>query len=348
MKKLSEQTIVITGASSGIGLATAKMAAQRGARVVLSSRNEPELRRIVDEIRREGGEAIHVAADMADEGQVRSVAEAAVRTFGGIDTWVNNAGISIYGRALDVPLGDQRRLFDVNFWGNVHGARVALPHLRLTGGTLINVGSSVSERAIPLQSAYDASKHALKAWMDALRMELEEQDIPVAVVLVEPGSIDTPFPQHARNYMDEEPNLPPPLYAPEVVARAILAMAEKPKRHVRVGTGAPGLAAVDKFAPRLGDKVMERQFFRGQQTGEPRPRLDALYRPPAREGDLRGAGNHHALRHSATTWGSMHRGTSIALAAAAALGAFAATRSMRRSAGPASWRSEERPERVVH
>lgn len=348
MKRIGDQTIVITGASSGIGLATAKMAAQRGARVVLTSRNEEALREIEAELRRHGGQVTSIAADVRDEAQMRAVADTAVRIFGGIDTWVNDAGISIYGRTLDVPLTDQRQLFDTNFWGCIHGARAALPHLRRSGGTLINVGSETSERAIPLQVAYSASKHALKAWMDGLRMELEHDGVPVSVVLVEPASIDTPFPQHARNYMDREPDLPAPRYAPEVVAKAILHAAEKPQRTVRVGSGPLAASLMDQVAPRVADRMMEKALFTGQQTDEPRPRLDALDAPPAHEGETRGAGHYRDREHSAATWASLHPGGTVALLAAAALGAVAAWQTWR-PASPGTWtarRPRERP--TVH
>ena len=127
LKSLSEQVLVITGASSGIGLTTAKMAAERGARVVLAARDEEGLRQAVEEIRGQGGEAVHVVADVADLEDVQTIADRAVVDFGGFDTWVNNAGISIYGRALEIPQDEARRLFDTNYWGVVNGCRAALP-----------------------------------------------------------------------------------------------------------------------------------------------------------------------------------------------------------------------------
>src|SRR3954453_7961173 len=130
LKKLSEQTIVITGASSGIGLVTARMAAKRGARLVLAARSEAALNQLVQEIRAEGGDAVYVVADVGYEDDVRRIATAALRSFGGFDTWVNNAGVSIYGRVLDVSLADHRRLFETNYWGLVHGTLAAAAHLK--------------------------------------------------------------------------------------------------------------------------------------------------------------------------------------------------------------------------
>jgi short-subunit dehydrogenase len=162
LKGLAEQVMVITGASSGIGLVTARMAAQRGARLVLAARSEDALRRLADEIQAEGGEAVTVVADVGREEDVRRIGEAAVEYFGGFDTWVNNAGVSIYGRVLEVSTEDHRKLFETNYWGVVHGSYVAAEHLRTRGGAIITVGSSLSDRAIPLQGTYCASKHAVK------------------------------------------------------------------------------------------------------------------------------------------------------------------------------------------
>ena len=151
LKPIDEQVIVITGASSGIGLVTARMAARQGACVVLAARNEDDLRRAVDEIRAEGGRATWQVADVADAEQVGRVAETALRDFGRIDTWVNNAAVAVYGRVMEVELQDMRRQFDVIYWGQVHGSRAAVPLLRKQGGALINVASALADRAIPLQ-----------------------------------------------------------------------------------------------------------------------------------------------------------------------------------------------------
>ena len=226
-KRLRDQVIVITGASSGIGLATARMAAAQGACVVLTSRNERDLRVAVQEIDARGGRATHVVADVAVPDDMDRVADIAIREFGGFDTWVNNAGVSIYGKLIDVPMEDKKRLFDTNFWGVVNGCRTAVKYFSRRGGTIINIGSVVSDRAIPLQGMYSASKHAVLGYTDALRMELEHDKLPITITLVKPASINTPFVEHARTYMPGAPALPPPVYAPEVVAKAILRCAER-------------------------------------------------------------------------------------------------------------------------
>jgi NAD(P)-dependent dehydrogenase (short-subunit alcohol dehydrogenase family) len=227
---LGEQVIVITGSSSGIGLVTAKQAARSGARVVLVARNRTALETAVADIRREGGRAIHAVADVADPEQVDRVGDAAVAEFGRIDTWVNNAAVSMYGRTMELQIADMRRQMDVNYWGQVYGSRTAIRHMHGRGGALINVASALSDRAIPLQGNYCAAKHALKAFTDALRMELEEEGAPISVTLVKPASVDTPFFEKARTYLGVEPQPVPPVYAPEVV---LLANAEiRPRPNV--------------------------------------------------------------------------------------------------------------------
>jgi len=280
LKDLRDQVVVITGASSGIGLATAEAAARAGAKLVLAARSERAMNGIVEEIRAAGGEAIFVACDVSDAAQVELVAKAAVERFGRIDTWINNAGLSIYGRLDEVSEADHRRLFDINFWGVVHGSMAALPYLRSQGGALINVGSEVSDAYVPLQGMYTASKHAVKGYTDSLRIEIEELDkAPISITLIQPTAVDTPFPQHARNYMDKEPKLPKPRIDPEDVAQAILEAAVHPTRDKRVGAMAVVNTAVSKAAPALADKLSARMAER-QQYDEPRRAPEgALYRP---------------------------------------------------------------------
>ena len=201
-----------------------------------------------------------MAGDVADEPALRRVAAEAISRFGRIDTWVNCAGISIYGRLMDVSLEDQRRLFETNFWGVVNGSRIAVQHLQKEGGALINIGSTLSDRAVPLQGIYCASKHAVKAYTDALRMEVEHDGLPISVSLIKPGAIDTPYAEHAKNYLANEPTVPPPVYAPEVVAETILYCAEHPVRDVFAGGGGKMLSFLGNLAPRRTDKVMEKMF----------------------------------------------------------------------------------------
>lgn len=279
LKPLNQQVIVITGASSGIGLATAELAASKGARVVLAARSDATLRDIVRHINEQGCEAISVCCDVSVRAQVEHLAHAALRRFGRIDTWVNNAGVAIYGRLEEVAEHDSRRLFDTNFWGVVNGSLVALPHLA-SGGALINVGSEVSEAAIPLQGMYSASKHAVKGFTDALRIEVEEVDErPISITLIQPTAVDTPYPHHARNYMQNEPKLPTPMIEPKRVAEAILHAAEHPTRATRVGMMAKMNTTMAKVMPGVADKMASKQYDRQHYEEPPRDPRGALFRP---------------------------------------------------------------------
>jgi short-subunit dehydrogenase len=278
LKPLNQQVVVVTGASSGIGLCTAKLAAERGAKVVLVARSAETLKKLVEQITNAGGEAIYVVADVADRDKVQAAVQEALARFGRIDTWINDAGVSIYGRLDEVSDADSRRLFDTNFWGVVNGSLAVLPHLKVQGGSLINVGSEVSEAIVPLQGMYSASKHAVKGFTDALRVEIEEIDqAPVSITLIQPTAVNTPFPQHARNYMNKEPKLPPPLINPEQVAEAILKAATEGGRDVKVGAMAVVNTAVSKLMPSLGDKMSAKRGSDQQEKISPLHPQGTLY-----------------------------------------------------------------------
>mgnify|MGYP002778004019 CR=1 FL=1 len=269
LKRLREQVIVITGASSGIGLVTAREAARRGAKVVAVARNGEALEALCKEIEQGGGQASHVVADVGVEGDVRRIGQEAVARFGRIDTWVNDAGVSTYGKITDVPLEDQRRIFETNYWGVVHGSLVAVEHMRQAGGALINVGSQLSDHGIPLQGPYCASKHAVKGFTDSLRMELDIDQAPISVTLIKPAAIDSAFIAHAGNRMDVEPRLPPPLYAPESVAEAILRAAETPMRDVFVGAVSKLASVSARTMPGAFHKLTTGLMYRLQRGDGP-------------------------------------------------------------------------------
>ncbi len=258
LKPLARQTVVITGASSGIGLATARLAAARGARVLLVARHEPSLREACAGIRGRGGQADYALADVADRAALEAAAAKAAELWGGIDTWVNDAGTSIYGSLEETPVEEQRRLFDTNYWGVVHGSLIAARVLRPRGGAIINLGSVVSDRAIPWQGTYSATKHAIRGFTDALRMELEAEGAPISVTLIKPSGIDTPFQEHARNHLDTPgTRVPPPAYDPRLVARAICFACENRKRELVIGFGGHAISLLGNLFPRTTDLLLE-------------------------------------------------------------------------------------------
>ena len=282
LKPLNEQVIVITGASSGIGLCTAESAARQGARVVMAARSEQVLQDAAARINGAGGRAVPVVADISKRDDVEKVAAAAAGAFGRIDTWVNNAGLAIYGRLDQVSDEDSRRLFDINFWGVVYGSLVALPLLKQNGGALINVGSEVSEAFVPILGMYSASKHAVKGFTDALRVEVEYVDeAPVSVTLIQPTAVDTPFDEHARNYMDKEAKLPNNQIDPQEVADAILKAAVKPTRDIRVGAMSKLNTFVAKNFPGMADRQTAKQIDDLQRDEPPRNPEGTLHIPSA-------------------------------------------------------------------
>ena len=268
LKPVSEQTIVITGASSGIGRATALGAARRGARVVAMARDEGALRDLAEAIEAHGGSIRHHAGDVGSVADVEAVADLARSAFGGFDTWVNNAGVALFSRLEETVEADARRLFDTNFWGTVHGSLAALKTLKVHGGALVNVGSVVGDFGVPIQGMYAASKHAVKAFTDSLRIELESEGAPVSVTLVKPAAIATPIIGNVGNTTGRAARLPAPHYAPDEVAHAILHAAEHPQRDIYVGGTGRLMSLFAQAAPHLADKVSAR-FGEEAQLGEP-------------------------------------------------------------------------------
>jgi len=280
--------VVITGASSGIGLCTAESAAKQGAKVVLAARSGETLDDAVRRITAAGGEAVAFTCDVADREQVKRLADQAIARFGRIDTGGNNAGLAIYGRLDEVSEEDSRRLFDINFWGVVNGSLAALPYLKRYGGALINVGSEVSEAVVPILGMYSASKHAVKGFTDALRLEAERVDkAPVSITLIQPTAVDTPFDEHAKNYMEKEAKLPTPMIDPQQVADAILGAAVKPERDVKVGMMAKVNTFVAKNLPSIGDRMAAKQV-KNLQRDEPVQEPEGTLYVPGEDGRTHG------------------------------------------------------------
>jgi short-subunit dehydrogenase len=298
-KPLREQVIVITGASSGIGLTTARMAAHAGASVLLVARNEGALQHIVEDLRASGANADYVVADVSHPEDHTRITQVAIQRFGGFDTWVNGAAVGTAGELMEVPIEDQRQVLEVNYWGVVYGSLEAARHLRHRGGVLINIGSVLGERAVVLQVPYCAAKHAVRAFTDGLRMELEREGAPIAVTHIKPSSIDTPFPEHARNFLDTGVTVPPPIYSPDLVAKAILFACENPRRDIVVGFGGWVVPLMGTLAPRLTDRLMEAIGYWAQKTTRRSipARRDNLYHP-RQDGAERSSFNYPMVRRS--------------------------------------------------
>lgn len=321
-RAIAGQVVVITGASSGIGREAALRFARKGARVVLVARNGEALERVRAQIVGAGGSALATPADVADWPQVKRVAEQAAEAFGGIDTWVNNAAVTVYGAFAQIPVDEFRRVVDVVLMGHVHGAKAALPYLRESGGALIGVASVTSQLPLPLQTPYVASKWALKGFYDTLRLEQERECGGVQVSLIMPSAVDTPLFQNARSHLGVEPGPIPPVYEPGLVADAILYAAAHPVRELTVGAGA-ALAALRRLWPRAADLVMQRLAFREQFTREPElpTSPNNLWSPVPGPGAVHGG--FRALSFDPYTWLRLHpavgRGALAATLAALAL-----------------------------
>ncbi|WP_106814244.1 SDR family NAD(P)-dependent oxidoreductase [Microbacterium timonense] len=246
--------VVVTGASSGIGRATAQEYARRGARVVLASRSEQALLTVARECRELGGQALVIPTDVSDEQAVRALAAAAVTEFGRIDVWVGNAGVFAYGAFEDLPSQIFRQVVETNLMGQVHGARAALPQFRRQGsGTLVLVGSLYSRVASPAISPYVTSKFGVLGFAESLRQELRGTGIRLRVIL--PGTIDTPIYQHAANVTGRHVRPLPPASGPQRVARAIVRAPRRRRFATYVGRIQMAVLPVHDLAPGVYDAV---------------------------------------------------------------------------------------------
>jgi NAD(P)-dependent dehydrogenase (short-subunit alcohol dehydrogenase family) len=305
LKPLEEQVVVVLGASSGIGRATALRLAARGASLVVGARSESGLASLVAEITRAGGQAVHLVCDAVDPDQVERLAALAVSRYGRIDTWVNCAAVSLFATFEETTPAEFRRVMEINYLGQVHGALAALPHLRAAGqGALISISSVESRVALPLHAAYSAGKHAVQGAMDSLRRDLIADGAPISVTTVKPATINTPLFPNSRNKMDRKPKGPPPVYSPSVVAACVEYAAEHPVRDLLAGGAALQMLTTEFLAPRAMDALLAKVAIRAESTRQPVPggapgNLDAPTSDDRVKGDLHG-------RPSLYTWLQLH------------------------------------------
>lgn len=328
MTPIEQQVVVITGGSSGIGRATALEAARRGARVALAARGKEALASAVDEIVHGGGTAMGTALDVSDHEAVEAFAVEVVGRWGRIDTWVNAAGLSVYGEFVDLTPAEFERVIAVDLVGTANGCRAAIARMRGQdgGGTIVNISSGLGDRSVPLQSAYCAAKHAVNGLSEALRMELEHAGLPIRLTVVKPASIDTPFFSHARSHTGAEPAPVPPVYDPSVAARAILYAAENPVRDLPIGGASAALGILEEMAPRMLDRQLRVVAYPLQKgdTIEGGARRDNLWTGSPGPGAVRGG--HGGRRFSLYTALRTNPTARRAAIAGVALAGFAAAR----------------------
>jgi NAD(P)-dependent dehydrogenase (short-subunit alcohol dehydrogenase family) len=270
-KSLSEQVVVIAGGSYGLGRAIATAAAREGARVVVGARTREALDGALGDVEQAGAEGLAVETDVSRPEQVTKLVDAAVERFGHIDTYIANAMVTVYAEAHRLEEEELRRVFDVNFFGSVYGYWTALPHLRETRGTFIQIASALSYRGIPLQAAYCSTKAALRTFLESARVEQQKTRSGVDICVILPAAINTPQFDRARQKMGLQPQPVPPIYQPEPFAEAIIRCCERPIRELPVGWGAQKLLWGQKLAPRAGDLVLRRNGWKSQHTDELKP-----------------------------------------------------------------------------
>jgi NAD(P)-dependent dehydrogenase (short-subunit alcohol dehydrogenase family) len=315
-KPLSEQVVVITGASSGLGRAAARLAGRRRARVVCAGRNPEALESAVAEVEDAGGQALAVELDVASEDECHQLVERAVDAFGGIDSFVRSHMVSVYGEAHELRADELRRVLEVNFLGSVYCLWAALPHLRESRGTFIDVNSALAYRGIPLQAPYCASKAALRTFLESARVELERAESGVDVCVLLPGAINTPHFDRVRQKLALQPQPVPPIYQPEPFAEVVLHCCEDPPRELPIGWGAQKALWVQKLAPRLVDRWLLRTGWDSQTTGEPKAvdEPDNLFE--TLPGDPGARGRFDAQARARTVWTTLRLHPTLATAVA--------------------------------
>jgi NAD(P)-dependent dehydrogenase (short-subunit alcohol dehydrogenase family) len=301
-KSLSEQVVVVAGGSYGLGRAIAAAAGRAGARVVVGARGRDALDAV--------GADVALETDVADRRQVERLVSAAAERFGRIDTYIANGMVTVYAEAHRLEDEELRRVFDVNFFGTVYGYWAALPHLRASRGTFIQVGSALSYRGIPLQAAYCSTKAALRTFFESARVELEKERAGVDVCVILPGAINTPQFDRARQKMGLQPQPIPPIYQPEPFAEAVVRCCERPVRELPLGWGAQKVLWGQKLSPRAGDLMLLRNGWKEQHTDELKPTdsPDNLFQPLPGDPGAHGQFDDRARASTAWTWLRLHRG----------------------------------------
>lgn len=271
-----ESVVVITGASSGIGRATAERFAREGSRLVLLARDEAALEAVAASCRKLGAEALVVPTDVANELAVQAAVIRSLDAFGSIDVWFNNAGVGVFGPMEQIPSDVYRQVIETNLFGYIHGARGVLPIFKRQGrGILINNASVAGKFGVPFASAYAASKFAIVGMSQSLREELlDEPGIHVCTLL--PAAIDTPFFQHAGNYSGKKVNAPGTVYDPEEVADKVVELVRHPRPEVTVGGAPKSRAMLHEMFPRLMEKIMGRTLRREHFNEESAPSQEGL------------------------------------------------------------------------
>ena len=329
-KPLAEQVVVVLGASRGVGRAIAREAGRRGAKVVVAARTDEALANAAAEVEGLGSEALAVHADTTSFAELDALCARAVERFGRIDTFVATAMVTVYAEVEELDEDELQRVLDVNFVGRVRAYRAALPHLKASRGTFVDVSSALAYRGIPLQAAYCASKAAGRAFFESARVELEQNGADVAISLVLAGAMNTPQFDHARQKLGLQPRPVPPVYRPEVTAAAALPCAERPVRELPVTWGAQKLLWGQKLSPRAGDLVLRRTGRSSQTTGEAKAvdAPDNLFDPVP--GDPGAHGRFDAESRGGTAWTTLRlqRGK-LAVAGAFGLGLALATLGLR-------------------
>ncbi|HEY7112504.1 MAG TPA: SDR family oxidoreductase [Thermoanaerobaculia bacterium] len=266
-RRLDGKTAVITGASSGVGRAIARAFADEGARVALIARNAEALEAAAREVRERGGEALVLPLDVANPGTVNEAADRAADAFGAIDIWVNDAMVSVFAPIVDTAAEEVRRVTEVNYLGYVHGTMAALRHmLPRDRGVIIQIGSALAYRSIPLQAAYCASKAAIRAFTDSLRSELWRGRSGVRVTMLQLPAVNTPQFEVVRNRLAEHPQPVPPIYQPELIARAAVRAAIRPRREMWIGWSATAAIVGQRIFPGFLDRYLARHAWEAQET----------------------------------------------------------------------------------